>query len=76
MDLFAVNKYFMQDSFQNVVKCWWRSKEINCNGLFVNQFLDVGACFTFQPNKEAAWNIETSGKKAPFASYVDQFIYL
>lgn len=42
---------YNQDSFQNVKKCWWQNKELNCSGLFLNHFLDAGTAFTFNPSR-------------------------
>lgn len=63
IDLISISKYFMQDSIRSIVKCWWRSQEINCADMFVNQFLDIGSCFTFQTNKKVIENLDNSGKK-------------
>lgn len=62
INMFTVDKYFMQDSFRDVFKCWWKNEELDCGGIFANQFLDAGACFTFQPNIQAIRNVETSGR--------------
>lgn len=54
-------KLFTQDSFKSVEKCWWRNREINCLGMFANEVLDSGVCFTFIPNRGAARNLVHSG---------------
>lgn len=54
-------KITTQDSFQDVEKCWWANREISCVGMFSNQMLDEGICFTFNPDKSVAHNLVHSG---------------
>lgn len=61
MELLDVQKLGARDSFKSVVKCWWNDVEIETQGMFMNHFLDAGACFTFMPKKDEAYNYMHSG---------------
>lgn len=39
------------DSRTDVMKCWWNSSEINCNGMFLNHATDYSWCYTFNPDQ-------------------------
>lgn len=54
-----LQKEFTQDSFRNVVQCWWLGKSVDCNGIFANKQLDFGVCFTLITEKELARLMES-----------------
>lgn len=57
--MLRLQKDFAQDSFRNVVQCWWLGKSVDCNGIFANKQLDFGVCFTLVTDKGLARLIES-----------------
>lgn len=61
MNMIELQKSFAVDSFTSIAKCWWATKEFDCNGTFANRVLDQGYCSMFIPNKWLGNYIQNSG---------------
>lgn len=47
LNISLVLKYLCPNSDNSALKCWWNDVDIDCNGIFYNNFDVTGNCFTF-----------------------------